>query len=98
MDCRVFRSASRRSSRITSSTIRRAPTASASGSISEADEGEGRKGTGAMAVAWKLDNLYHTVVNVRDLDESVAVYELLGFTVRHRRRKVDWPGFAATIL
>jgi len=51
-----------------------------------------------MAGAWKLDNLYHTVVNVRDLDESVAFYELLGFKVLNDRRKVDWPDFVATIF
>ncbi len=48
--------------------------------------------------AWKLDNLYHTVVNVRDLDESVAFYELLGFKVLNDRRNVDWPDFVATIF
>ncbi len=41
-----------------------------------------------MAGAWKLDNLYHTVVNVRDLDEFGGVfYELLGFKVLNDRRK-----------
>lgn len=48
--------------------------------------------------AWKLDNLYHTVVNVRDLDESVAFYALLGFKVLNDRRNVDWPDFVATIF
>ncbi len=48
--------------------------------------------------AWKLDNLYHTVVNVRDLDESVEFYELLGFKVLNDRRNVDWPDFVATIF
>ncbi|HEY1448459.1 MAG TPA: VOC family protein [Caulobacteraceae bacterium] len=51
-----------------------------------------------MADGWKLDNLYHTVVNVRDLDESVAFYKLLGFEVLNDRRRVDWPDFVATIF
>jgi catechol 2,3-dioxygenase-like lactoylglutathione lyase family enzyme len=51
-----------------------------------------------MAGDWKLDSLYHTVVNVRDLDESVAFYERLGFVVLNDRRKVDWPDFVAGIF
>ncbi|HEY2177274.1 MAG TPA: VOC family protein [Caulobacteraceae bacterium] len=48
--------------------------------------------------SWKLESLYHTVVNVKDLDESVAFYRLLGFEVLNDRRKVDWPDFVATIF
>jgi catechol 2,3-dioxygenase-like lactoylglutathione lyase family enzyme len=51
-----------------------------------------------MAKDWKLDNLYHTVVNARDLDESVAFYKQLGFDVLNDRRKVEWPDFVATIF
>lgn len=51
-----------------------------------------------MSAAWRLESLYHTVVNVRDLDESVAFYRLLGFEVLNDRRKVDWPDFVATIF
>jgi catechol 2,3-dioxygenase-like lactoylglutathione lyase family enzyme len=51
-----------------------------------------------MAGTWKLDNLYHTVVNARDLDESVAFYRLLGFEVLNDRRKVEWPDFVASIF
>jgi catechol 2,3-dioxygenase-like lactoylglutathione lyase family enzyme len=35
---------------------------------------------------WTLNRLYHTVVNCRDIDESVAFYKLLGFEVLHDRR------------
>ena len=49
-----------------------------------------------MASAWGLEHLYHTVVNVRDLDESIAFYKLLGFEVLNDRRHVDWPDFVAT--
>ena len=51
-----------------------------------------------MAGNWKLESFYHTVVNVRDLDESIAFYRLLGFEVLNDRRKVDWPDFVATIF
>ena len=51
-----------------------------------------------MSEGWKLESLYHTVVNVRDLDESIAFYRLLGFEVLNDRRKVDWPDFVATIF
>jgi len=47
---------------------------------------------------WKLENLYHTVVNVSDLDASVAFYRLLGFDVLNDRRDVVWPDFVATIF
>jgi catechol 2,3-dioxygenase-like lactoylglutathione lyase family enzyme len=51
-----------------------------------------------MAKAWRLDNLYHTVVNARNLDDSVAFYRLLGFEVLNDRREVVWPDFVASIF
>jgi catechol 2,3-dioxygenase-like lactoylglutathione lyase family enzyme len=51
-----------------------------------------------MAGSWQVEHLYHTVVNVRDLDESVAFYKLLGFEVLNDRRSVEWPDFVATIF
>lgn len=47
---------------------------------------------------WALTSLYHTVVNCRDLDESVAFYRLLGFEVLNDRRTVKWPDFVAGIF
>ena len=47
---------------------------------------------------WALTSLYHTVVNCRDLDESVAFYRLLGFEVLNDRRDVRWPDFVAGIF
>ncbi|MGH6991875.1 MAG: VOC family protein [Caulobacteraceae bacterium] len=47
---------------------------------------------------WRLENFYHTVVNARDLDESVAFYKLLGFEVLNDRREVVWPDFVAEIF
>jgi catechol 2,3-dioxygenase-like lactoylglutathione lyase family enzyme len=48
--------------------------------------------------AWALSRLYHTVINCRDLDESVAFYRLLGFEVLNDRRNVVWPAFVAGIF
>ena len=47
---------------------------------------------------WALTSLYHTVVNCRDLDESVAFYRLIGFEVLNDRRAVKWPEFVAGIF
>src|SRR5437899_3547150 len=47
---------------------------------------------------WALTGLYHTVVNCRDLDETVAFYRLLGFEVLNDRRAVKWPDFVAGIF
>ena len=51
-----------------------------------------------MPQNWSLESLYHTVVNARDLDESVAFYQLLGFEILNDRRDVVWPDFVATIF
>lgn len=51
-----------------------------------------------MSEDWSLQHFYHTVINVRDLDESVAFYRLLGFEVLNDRRHVEWPDFVATIF
>jgi catechol 2,3-dioxygenase-like lactoylglutathione lyase family enzyme len=48
--------------------------------------------------AWALTRLYHTVINCRDLDESVAFYQRLGFEILNDRRNVDWPDFVAGIF
>jgi catechol 2,3-dioxygenase-like lactoylglutathione lyase family enzyme len=47
---------------------------------------------------WALTSLYHTVVNCRDLDESVAFYRRLGFEILNDRRDVVWPEFVAGIF
>ena len=51
-----------------------------------------------MTGNWIVEHLYHTVVNVRDLDESIAFYKLIGFNVLNDRRTVDWPDAVATIF
>src|SRR5512146_1471573 len=51
-----------------------------------------------MAQDWSLERLYHTVVNARDLDESIAFYRLLGFEILNDRRNVVWPDFVASIF
>jgi glyoxylase I family protein len=47
---------------------------------------------------WALTRFYHTVVNCRDLDESVGFYRKLGFEVLNDRRHVRWPTFVAGIF
>jgi catechol 2,3-dioxygenase-like lactoylglutathione lyase family enzyme len=51
-----------------------------------------------MGDTWALEHFYHTVINVRDLDESVAFYKLLGWEVLDDRRDVEWPDFVASIF
>jgi catechol 2,3-dioxygenase-like lactoylglutathione lyase family enzyme len=48
--------------------------------------------------AWTLTRFYHTVVNCRDLDESVAFYRKLGFDVLNDRRHIRWPPFVAGLF
>ena len=47
---------------------------------------------------WVLSRLYHTVVNCRDIEESVAFYKLLGFEIVHDRRNNVWPEYLAGIF
>jgi catechol 2,3-dioxygenase-like lactoylglutathione lyase family enzyme len=51
-----------------------------------------------MADDWALTRLYHTVVNCKDLDESVAFYRRLGFEVLNDRRHIVWPDFVGGIF
>lgn len=46
--------------------------------------------------SWSVDSMYHTVLNVTDLDRSIAFYRRLGFQVLDDRRHVHWPDFVAT--
>jgi len=51
-----------------------------------------------MSEGWHIEHFYHTVINVRDLDESVAFYKLLGWEVLNDRREVEWPDFVGSIF
>ncbi|HEY1710338.1 MAG TPA: VOC family protein [Rhizomicrobium sp.] len=51
-----------------------------------------------MSENWGLQHFYHTVINVRDLDESVAFYKLLGFAVLNDRRDVEWPDYVGELF
>ena len=48
-----------------------------------------------MSDAWALQSLYHTVINVSDLDRSIEFYRKLGFEVLDDRRDVKWPEYLA---
>ena len=41
--------------------------------------------------AWKFESFYHTIINARDVDETIAFYELLGFEILDDRRNTVWP-------
>ena len=40
---------------------------------------------------WALERFYHTIINARDIDESVAFYQALGFVIVRDRRRMTWP-------
>lgn len=44
-----------------------------------------------MTTDWSLRHLYHTIINCKDIDESVRFYELLGFEILSDRRDAVWP-------
>ena len=44
-----------------------------------------------MSQDWGLQHLYHTIVNCRDIEESVQFYRRLGFEVISDRRNAVWP-------
>ncbi|WP_293906173.1 VOC family protein [Phenylobacterium sp.] len=47
---------------------------------------------------WALRQQFHTVVTCRDIGESVAFYELLGFEILSDHRDVEWPDSLAELL
>ena len=40
---------------------------------------------------WALERFYHTIINARDIDETVAFYQALGFVIVRDRRNMKWP-------
>ncbi len=44
-----------------------------------------------MSSDWGLQHFYHTIVNCREIAESVQFYERLGFAVISDRRDAIWP-------
>jgi len=44
-----------------------------------------------MSINWSFERLYHTILNVREINESIAFYEMLGFKVISDRRETIWP-------
>jgi len=49
-------------------------------------------------MSWKIERLYHTIVNAKDLDETIAFYKTLGFEVLHDRRHMEWPDFVGIMF
>jgi catechol 2,3-dioxygenase-like lactoylglutathione lyase family enzyme len=44
-----------------------------------------------MSSQWRLKHFYHTIINAKRIDETVAFYEMLGFVIISDRRDADWP-------
>jgi catechol 2,3-dioxygenase-like lactoylglutathione lyase family enzyme len=42
-------------------------------------------------MAWRLKHFYHTIINAKDVGETVKFYELLGFRILSDRRDAVWP-------
>jgi catechol 2,3-dioxygenase-like lactoylglutathione lyase family enzyme len=40
---------------------------------------------------WVLERFYHTIINARDIDETVRFYQDLGFEIVRDRRRMTWP-------
>ena len=40
---------------------------------------------------WAQERFYHTIINARDMDETVAFYQALGFVIVRDRRNMKWP-------
>jgi catechol 2,3-dioxygenase-like lactoylglutathione lyase family enzyme len=51
-----------------------------------------------MAKDWSLDRFYHTIINARDIDETVAFYQDLGFEILSDRRNMKWPAGGMAIF
>ena len=44
-----------------------------------------------MTGEWRLKHFYHTIINCREIGESVRFYEMLGFKIVSDRRDAVWP-------
>lgn len=44
-----------------------------------------------MAKDWSLDRFYHTIINAKNIDETVQFYQDLGFEILSDRRNMKWP-------
>jgi catechol 2,3-dioxygenase-like lactoylglutathione lyase family enzyme len=40
---------------------------------------------------WVLERFYHTIINAKDIDETVRFYQDLGFEIVRDRRRMTWP-------
>jgi catechol 2,3-dioxygenase-like lactoylglutathione lyase family enzyme len=44
-----------------------------------------------MTSPWRLKHFYHTIINAKEIAQSVAFYEMLGFKIVSDRRDAVWP-------
>jgi catechol 2,3-dioxygenase-like lactoylglutathione lyase family enzyme len=51
-----------------------------------------------MTSDWALERFYHTIVNAKDIDATVAFYQALGFVVVRDRRRMTWPPGAGVVF
>lgn len=47
---------------------------------------------------WRLEQFYHTVINARDIDETVTFYQALGFEIIRDRRSMTWPSGGGVVF
>jgi catechol 2,3-dioxygenase-like lactoylglutathione lyase family enzyme len=51
-----------------------------------------------MAKDWILERFYHTIINAKNIDESVRFYQDLGFTIVRDRRRMTWPAGGGVVF
>lgn len=51
-----------------------------------------------MAEDWLLEQFYHTIINAKDIDETVAFYQALGFEIVRDRRRMHWPAGGGVVF
>lgn len=47
---------------------------------------------------WELERFYHTIVNAKDIDETVSFYQDMGFVIYKDRRNMKWPPGGAVVF
>jgi len=47
---------------------------------------------------WSLERFYHTIINAKNIDETVKFYQDLGFEILSDRRDMKWPKGGWTLV